>query len=66
MRLLEDDGRVSQTASVMFAIFGTLAEQEGYVRKERLARGKLTKKVKGLWAGGNLPFICKGGRPTLC
>ena len=56
MRLLEDDGQVSQTASIMFAIFGALAEQEGYVRKERLARGKLTKKVQGLWAGGNLPF----------
>jgi DNA invertase Pin-like site-specific DNA recombinase len=56
MRLLEDDGQVSQTASIMFAIFGALAEQEGYVRKERLARGKLTKKVQGIWAGGNLPF----------
>lgn len=56
MRLLEDDGSVSNSASIMFAIFGALAEQEGYVRKERLARGKLQKKSQGLWAGGCLPF----------
>ena len=56
MKLLEPDGQVSQAASIMFAIFGALAEQEGYIRKERLARGKLTKKVQGIWAGGNLPF----------
>ena len=39
IRLLED-GKLSQSASIMFSVFGAMAEQEGYLRKERCSRGK--------------------------
>lgn len=56
MKLLDTDGKLSQTASIMFGIFGALAEQEGYLRKERMQRGVLAKKAQGKYAGGHLPF----------
>lgn len=56
MKLLDIDGSLSQTASIMFGIFGALAEQEGYLRKERMMRGVLAKKAQGKYAGGHLPF----------
>lgn len=56
MKLLDVDGKLSQTASIMFGIFGALAEQEGYLRKERMHRGVLAKKAQGKYTGGRLPF----------
>lgn len=56
MKLLEHNGSVSNTSSIMFAIFGALAEQEGYIRKERLQRGVKNKKTQGKYAGGKLLF----------
>lgn len=55
MKLLDGD-RISDAASIMFAIFGAMAEQEGYIRKERMARGKKQKQSLGKWAGGPLTY----------
>ena len=56
MRLLEDDGSISQTGSIMFGIFGAMAEQEGYLRKERTSRGKRKAQAEGKSLGNWLPL----------
>lgn len=56
MKLLDADNKLTNTASIMFGIFGSLAEQEGYIRKERLKRGKAKAKAEGKWLGGAIPF----------
>ena len=55
MKLLED-GRLSDTASIMFSIFGALSEQEGYLRKERTSRGKRKAQLEGKSLGNWLPL----------
>ena len=55
MKLL-DGGSVSQTANMLFSIFGALAEQEGYLRKERTSRGKAKKQAEGKSLGNWLPL----------
>ena len=55
MKMLED-GKISETASIMFAIFGALSEQEGYIRKERMRRGKIKAQLAGKSLGNWLPF----------
>lgn len=52
MKMLNDDGTMSTTASLFFSIFTGMAEQEGYLRKARLKRGVEKKKSLGLHAGG--------------
>lgn len=56
MRLLDSDGKMSQTASLLFSIFGSMAETEGYIRKERMRRGVQKKKELGMHAGGQVMF----------
>lgn len=60
MKLLDGD-RISETASIMFAIFGAMAEQEGYIRKERMSRGRKQKQMLGKWTGGPLCLGYKVG-----
>ncbi len=55
MRLLED-GKLSQTASILFSLFGSMAESEGFIRKERMARGKKHKQALGGYIGGKPLF----------
>lgn len=56
MKLLDDKGKLSQTANIMFSLFGSLAESEMAIKIERFREGKLRKKHAGKWAGGWLPF----------
>ena len=55
MRLLED-GKLSQTASILFSLFGSMAESEGFIRKERMQRGKKHKQSLGGYIGGKPLF----------
>lgn len=55
MRLLED-GKLSQTASILFSLFGSMAESEGFIRKERMTRGKKHKQALGGYIGGKPLF----------
>lgn len=55
MKLLED-GRLSETASIMFGIFGAMSEQEGFIRKERMKRGKMKAQLEGKSLGNWLPL----------
>lgn len=56
MRLLDDKGKLSHTANMIFSIFSSIAESEMDIKKERFREGKLRKKNAGKWAGGFLPF----------
>lgn len=50
MKMLED-GKLSQTTNLLFSLFGSIAESEGYIRKERMKRGKKAKKAAGKYIG---------------
>lgn len=52
MILLDEEGKMSQTANLLFSLFGSMAESEGYIRKERMNRGKRAKKAGGGYIGG--------------
>jgi DNA invertase Pin-like site-specific DNA recombinase len=45
-RLLED-GKLSQTANLMFSIFASMAESEMSLKQERMKRGRLRNKMTG-------------------
>lgn len=51
LTLLDNDFRLSQTASIMFSIFASLSESEMMLKKERMARGREYKRAQGLYAG---------------
>lgn len=55
MRLLED-GKLSQTASIMFSIFTSLSESEMMLKKERMRRGVAHAKAQGRHAGGQIMY----------
>lgn len=56
MRLLDEKGKLSHSANMIFSIFTSIAESEMDIKKERFREGKLRKKNAGKWAGGFLPF----------
>ena len=51
-RLLKEDGTLSETSNLFFGIFGSMAENEGYLRKERVMRGKAKKRAEGRITSG--------------
>lgn len=55
IKLFDNNFKIEETANMTFAIFNALAENEGYIRKERLARGKARKQKNGFYVGGTLP-----------
>lgn len=55
MKLMEN-GQMSNTASLLFSLFGTLAEQEAKLSKERMSRGKKHKQAMGGYIGGKPLF----------
>lgn len=56
MRLLEKDGTMSDTANILFSIYGALSENEGYIRKARMKRGKEKSKAMGRHYTGQVPI----------
>ena len=56
MRLLESDGKMSQTSSIMLGLFTSLAESEMAIKKERFARGKARSRELGKYLGGHVQF----------
>lgn len=55
-KMLKDDGSLSETSNIFFGIFSSMAENEGFLRKERTARGRAIKKANGQWLGGKIQF----------
>ena len=54
--MLKDNGELSETSNIFFGIFASMAENEGYIRKARMKRGKEKKKALGLHYTGRIPF----------
>lgn len=52
IKLFNDDFSVNETSNMIFSIFNSLAENEGYLRKERTSRGRKAAKLKGRYIGG--------------
>lgn len=47
---------IDPTASIVFALFGTMAEEEARLSKERMSRGKKHKQAMGGYIGGKALF----------
>lgn len=55
-RLLEVDGTMSQTGSLMFSLFSSLSESEMMLKKERMMRGRKHCRELGRSVGGRPPY----------
>ena len=55
-RLLEFNGEMSQTGSLMFSLFSSLSESEMMLKQERMMRGRRRNKELGRSVGGKPPF----------
>lgn len=55
-KLLDYDGSVSQSGSLMFSLFSTISEQEMVLKKERMLRGRMRNKLIGKTIGGRPTF----------
>ncbi len=56
IRLFDENFKINEAANMTFAIFNALAENEGYLRKERVMRGVRKAQAEGRSATGNVPF----------
>ncbi|MBQ3788658.1 MAG: recombinase family protein [Bacteroidales bacterium] len=56
IKCFTDDWKINPTANMVFGVMASMAENEGILRKERLAGGKKIRKEKGLFAGGKVAF----------
>jgi len=54
--MLKEDFTIDPTASIVFALFGTMAEEEARLSKERMMRGRIAKREQGKFIGGNVLF----------
>ena len=55
-RLLDSKGKLDQTASIVFSLFSTLAENEMMIKKERFARAKKAMQAQGKLTSGKPLF----------
>lgn len=55
-KLLEKDGTMSQTAMILFSLFSSISESEMMIKKERMLRGRIAKREKCKFIGGNILF----------
>lgn len=55
-RLLEVNGEMSQTGSLMFSLFSSLSESEMMLKQERMMRGRRRNRELGKSVGGKPPF----------
>lgn len=56
MKLLDEDGKMSTTAAITFALYSTLSETEMTVKKERMLRGRRHNISIGKIGSGRPPF----------
>lgn len=56
MRLLDNDGKMNTTSSIILSIFTSIAETEMEIKKERYARGKARSRELGKYTGGTVTF----------
>lgn len=56
MKMLKDDRSLDESANIYFGIFASMSENECYLRKSRMKRGRERKRKLGLYYGGNIPM----------
>ena len=56
IKLFDDNFKINEAANMTFAIFNALAENEGYLRKERTQRGLRKAQAEGRAGTGKVPF----------
>lgn len=61
MTLFDKNGNLDPSTNLVFGVFSALSEQEGYLRKERVMRGRRKCVREGKWIGGYIPFGYKVG-----
>lgn len=54
--VFDDEFNVKAEANLMYSLFNALAENEGYIRKARMKRGKDRNKKLGLFNGGKVLY----------
>lgn len=59
IRLFNENFNYNETDNMLFGIFNSMAENEGFIRKQRLRRGKERSKEMGKWACGrpNIGYV---------
>lgn len=57
--VFKNNWEVDESANIMFSIFSAMAENEGFLRKERMARGKKQAAKQGKNIGGIMPYGLK-------
>lgn len=55
-KMLDEDGKISESSSIMFGLFAVMAESETRTRVERTIRGKRKLKAEKKWTGGWIRF----------
>lgn len=56
MKMMNSDGTLNTEANMSFGIWAAYAENEGFFRKTRMARGREKKRKLCLYSGGNIPM----------
>lgn len=56
IKLMKDDGTIDESANVIFSLFCSMAENEGFLRKQRFARGKAKLRSENKYTGGSVMF----------
>ena len=56
MRLLDENGEMQQSTSLMFSVFSSFCESEMALKKVRMMRGRMHNKVMGKTIGGRPTF----------
>lgn len=56
IKMLKDDDTLSESANIFFGIFASMAENEGFLRKQRTKRGKEKRRSEGFYIGCKIPF----------
>lgn len=56
IKLFDENFHIVESANMIFAIFNALAENEGYLRKERTMRGQRKAQSEGKAVTGRVPF----------
>lgn len=54
--MLKEDFTIDPTASIVFALFGTMAEEEARLSKERMKRGRIARRDQLKYIGGYVQF----------
>ena len=56
IKLLKDDGTLDESANVIFSLFCSLSENEGFLRQQRFKRGRARLANENKYFGGKLPY----------